>query len=423
MDTIDFQRALSLGLGRTVLYLADHDAISYGEMILDACLHNRAYDPQVEGSRAGYMFDIIRRSGDAAFYADAVIRSLSDEEHDWDTPQRFELARLLAQSGNPFAREAMYSAFRAKELSASDIAAQFVELDGIQGLLFAARQIGEQLARNQDQWEDDQLLLMAFEICGRNVVDAALSEASNTDEAIKLYLTAVEKNQTLRSQTQRPDPKTLTYDQIRSLIESKRAGGLLRGWATAASDSDMEPAARALVQEEDLDRLKSYLVLFWKRRFPLELDRLFQLVELPDGPIPRHTLRVLANMEHEGIRRLAYKLVEDKSSLRGYAIDLLIKNFRDEDYLAVEVWCDSEQDSGTFNAFDRSLKEFFVAHPNPEIEMRLLTKAYEKEPCAHCRSYAVQRLLEMNSLTDALKREAEYDSYAETRALVKAQTS
>jgi hypothetical protein len=115
--------------------------------------------------------------------------------------------------------------------------------------------------------------------------------------------------------------------------------------------------------------------------------------------------------------------VEAKSSLRDYAIDLLIKNFRDEDYLAVEVWCDSEQDSGTFNAFDRSLKEFFVAHPNPEIEMRLLTKAYEKEPGAHCRSYSVQRLLELNSLTDALKREAKYDSYAETRALVKAQTS
>ncbi len=262
MDTIEFQRVLALGLGRAVLHLADHDSSSYREIILDACLHNRAYDPQVEGSRATYMLDIIRGSRDASFYIDAVIRSLSDEAHDWDTPQRFELARQLAQDGNSLAREAMYSAFRAKELSASDVAVQFVELDGIQGLLFVAGQIGEQLARNPSQWEDDSLLFVAGEICGRDVVDAAISEASNTDENIKVYLTEVEKNLSSRSKTQRPDPKTLTYDQIRSIIESNRAGGVLREWAAGASDSELERAAHDLVHEKDPEKLKSYLKLF-----------------------------------------------------------------------------------------------------------------------------------------------------------------
>jgi hypothetical protein len=420
MDTIEFQRALDLGLGRAVLHLADHAASSYREIILDACLHNRAYDPQVEGSRANYMLDIMRESGNLKFYAEAVIRSLCDEEHDWDTPQRFELARLLAQTGDSSAREAMYSAFRANELSASDIAAEFIELDGLQGLLFVVRQIGGQLARNRNQWEDPSLLSVAGDICGREVVDAALTDASAKDKDIKAYLTAVEENDALRSRAQRPDAKILTYDQIHSLIESKKAGGFLRGWATAASDSDLERAAHDLVQAEDPEKLKSYLVLFWKRQFPLELDRLFKLAELPDGPVPRHALRVLANKEHEGIRSLAYKLVEGKSPLRDYAIDLLIKNFRDEDYLAIEVWCDSEQDASRINAFDRSLMEFFVAHPNPDTEMRLLRKMYEKEPCAHCRSNIVERLLEMNGLSEALRRECEFDSYADTRALVNA---
>jgi hypothetical protein len=423
MDTNEFQRALALGLGRAVLHLRDHGAYSYREVILDACLHNKAHDPQVEGSRARYMWEIMSESGEMAFYADAVIRSLWEEEDDWDTPQRFEIARLLAQSGNSAAREAMHLAFRAKRLSASDIASEFIELDGLQGLLFVVRQIGEQLAGNPDQWEDDYLLSMAGAICGKERVDATLRDAAETDKDIKAYLAAVEENRALRAKAQRPDPKNLTYGQIRSLIESKHPGGVLREWAKTASDSDMERAARDLVHEKDPEKLKSYLKLFWKRRFPLQLDRLFQLAEMPGGPIPFHALRVLANLEHESIRSLAFKLVETKSPRRGWAIDLLTKNFRDDDYLAIEAWCDSEQDSDTVNAFDRSLKEFFAAHPNPETEKRLLSRFYETEPCAHCRSYTVERLLELNGLTDDLRRECEHDSYAETRALVNAQTS
>ena len=64
----------------------------------------------------------------------------------------------------------------------------------------------------------------------------------------------------------------------------------------------------------------------------------------------------------------------------------------------------SEQDPGTLDAFDRRLEVFFAANPNPEIEARLLNKMYEKEPCAHCRSNILERLLEMNRLTDALRR-------------------
>jgi hypothetical protein len=80
-----------------------------------------------------------------------------------------------------------------------------------------------------------------------------------------------------------------------------------------------------------------------------------------------------------------------------------------------------KQDPGTLDAFDRRLKVFFASNPNPEIEARLLNKMYENEPCAHCRSNIVERLLEMNRLTDALRSECEQDSYADTRALVNAQ--
>jgi hypothetical protein len=176
-------------------------------------------------------------------------------------------------------------------------------------------------------------------------------------------------------------------------------------------------AAHDLVQETDPIKLRRYLTLFRNRPFPLDLNRLLKLVELPDGPIPRHALSVLANIEDARIRSLAFRLIETRSTMRGYAIDLLVHNFRSGDHSTVESWCDGEQDPGATNAFDRSCRRFFARHPEPEREARVLTNFYEKEPCAHCRCAIIERLLALNGLSDALRRECEYDSYADTRAL------
>jgi hypothetical protein len=78
MNADRFEKAVALGLGRPVLYLLNHDARPYREIILDACLHNKANDPQVEGGRAAYLIDLMRASGDQKFYEEAVVQSLDE---------------------------------------------------------------------------------------------------------------------------------------------------------------------------------------------------------------------------------------------------------------------------------------------------------------------------------------------------------
>ncbi len=174
MNATQLEKAVALGLGRAVVYLLDHDAGPFHKIILDACLHNKAYDSQVEGSRAVYLKDLMRASGDQAFFEKALIDSLGKEADDWDLTQRFQLAGLLAKEGNQKARLAMKEAFRGKAIFSSEIASEFVELEGIPGLLFVASRIGETLKGNPGQWEDDYLLSVAHESCGGEAVEAAL---------------------------------------------------------------------------------------------------------------------------------------------------------------------------------------------------------------------------------------------------------
>src|SRR5260370_639379 len=109
MDIKEFSRAVSLGLGRAVLYVDEYLPSPYVDIILKACLHAKAYDRQIEQSRAEYMLDIVRRTGDPSFYKNKVIEALYDEADEWDALQRFQMARLLAQEGDRRAMSSMYS--------------------------------------------------------------------------------------------------------------------------------------------------------------------------------------------------------------------------------------------------------------------------------------------------------------------------
>ncbi len=423
MDPAEFGRLVALGLGRAILHLRDHDARQFREVILDACLHNKAYDAQVCGSRAEYMLDIIRESGEPDFYLNSVIQSLADPAGGWDAEQRFRIARLSAQEGNQPARKAMYNAFPSLGESSNLAAIEFIELDGIDGLLFVAAEIGTRLAKETSEWEDESLLLEACQICGNAAVETALAAAARSDKRIQKYLAFVDENRGLRASSTGPNVSIPKYSDVGPQLGEPGAAGIVRQWVKTATDADLVLAAHDLCQETDPKRLLPYLRIFAQRPFPLDVDFLLQLVEQPDGPVPRHALRALAGIEDEKIRRLALRLVESDASNRMYAIDLLIKNFREGDHTRVAAWWDAENEINTLQSFGSSLVNFLIAHPDPATEKALLRKIYERQPCAHCRCSVVERILVVDGLTAELRRECELDSYPEIRDLVRPQTS
>ena len=113
MEAQEFERLLHIGLGRAILFAQTHDLAPYSDRILHACLHNIAYDPQCEGSRARYMFDIIHLTDQVQFYREHILAALarSEPSGDWDSYQLFDFARLFAQSGDTVARQLIYDTF------------------------------------------------------------------------------------------------------------------------------------------------------------------------------------------------------------------------------------------------------------------------------------------------------------------------
>ncbi len=140
MDGHEFKRVLNIGLGRAILFLRSHDARPYRDAILDACLHNTAYDPQIEGSRATYLREVIALTGDEPFFRDRILAALAMSGGDWDAEQLFRLAATYAEEGDQHARRVLYAKYDQNARAGDDTGeTTIVSLDGLAGLLHVIR--------------------------------------------------------------------------------------------------------------------------------------------------------------------------------------------------------------------------------------------------------------------------------------------
>jgi hypothetical protein len=418
MDATAFQHAINLGLGRAYLLLTQ-EPTAYDAILTNACLHNKSYDPQVEGSRAGYLLDLMDASRSFPAISESIVDSLNDEAEGWDFWQRLRLTRMLAQRGSMRARAAMKIEFMGHHADMREqLSLEVVELDGIEGLLAAVRQIGAWIETTEDAWDDGSLIDIVSDEYGKQTVELALGDAAKADPTVQVYLDAIEKHQAKRNPVAPLEKTVMSYAEIQDLIASGNAAGMIARWSKRASDSELLTAAQDLIDECEMSRLRSYLLIFRNRKFPLALDRLFELAQMADGPIPRHALLVLANISDTRVRDLALTLANSGSDLRSFAVDLLAHNFMDGDHVMMEGWFDRENDLDVLQGLNLGLLNFYRLHPNLESEARLLEKLYDRLPCAHCRCSLVERLLEMGRFSNSLKQECKYDSYLETRALV-----
>lgn len=408
MTTAEFQHALQLGLGRAVLYARSHDTTPLRDIILDACLHCYAYDIQTEGTRAPYMYDLIVGLPDRKLYSDAILASLASAGDNADGVQRFRMAALLAEDGYSGAKEALYEHFRPWHTWGDHVAPGFIDLDGIDGLVFVAKRFG---AVGEHWWLD-----YAYEKLGKDACLDALRTAAESDADAAAFLAVVEKHEEAWAKTSaRCDQTTaLRYSQLATGILERSNGQLMR-WGQKASDEDLKRAAQGFVAETDSARQLAHLAIFARRAFPLDPELLLPLVQ--ESRTAKAAIQVLAHIRHPAVRDLAFALVRTQSPRRGGAIRLLVENFKPGDHATVLDWFEAESDRELLHAQGLGMLELWKRHPDEASCAQMLIRLYERGPCRFCRRSAVQLLIEAGGLTDALRAECAFDSDDDIREL------
>jgi hypothetical protein len=430
----EFKRLLQIGLGRAILYLQKHDATPYREVILDACLHNVAYDPQVEEGRANYMLEIIEATNDKQFYRDKILAALaasSYESLEWDVQQLFAFAEYLVLHGDVEARSIIYDKF-VDSMALADFAGanSIVRIDGVEGFLFVADQLGGKILNSGPEfpfgkfgpyWVDGQALMIVEAQVGQEV--NALLTDSTDNPRIEAYLTIARAYRDAANKLIEPKPENfLSYTELRDLIGTAKVHRTPRArywvrWGKQASTADLIRAANDMLIETNRERLLTLMTMFREVPFPLDHNRLISLIDSNDEQIAAEAFNTLQQINHPTVRALAFRMAESATWV-GKAVSLLTSNYQDGDWQFIERVTTRNLDDEYYHSLGHSVIGVFDVHPTKDSAAALIN-LYERGPCANCRSRFVKRLHKLDVLPEWMREECLHDSDFDLRQMVK----
>ncbi|HEY1755693.1 MAG TPA: hypothetical protein VGG72_09885 [Bryobacteraceae bacterium] len=420
MTKTEFQEAMHFGLGRAILYARDNHVQPFRDVILDACLHSRGVDPQCEGARADYMFELVNILADRQFYFDEVLRALPKAGDDWDAMQLFRFAACMVFDGDERAKKVMYESFEPGPNRGEGIAINFVQMDDLKGFLFAASKLGALLLADPGSklWANGEWpMSVAIENCGEEETNAALLEAAATDTAIAAYRAQIAKyaEDEPSREVRAKETYALRYDQLRSKLSGSRAA--LTIWGKHASDAELERAAHGLLSAQTPEEQIQHLPIFRWRPFPLGPSGLIELCLSQDERLGCAAADALTQIAHPSIREAAFRLIRDRLPAREHAIEMLNRNFEPNDHEVAMNWFETETDSESRHRMEMDLQQLWKDHPEPASEPRMLRALYERGPCSFCRRYVVERLIEINELSESMRAECAFDANEDVRAV------
>lgn len=415
----EFAHGLRLGLGRVIVWLRAHPSSEFRDLILHACTHNLAFDRQVDGSREDYLFDLVQASSEPDYYYGRLMEALLGPNDEALYPeQMFRLLRLWAAHGHPTARRDMYSAFETGCIVGDDAGADaIITLDHADGLIFVAEWLGK-LKRDYilDYYGDARVLDYAKDI-GLAAPLEILWQATHAHPAIGVFLERVANYELHEERTQKGptrDPVTVSYTELREALDNiatKRLPVPAKAWGEFASEADLRHVAQDLLTESHPERLRRMLQVFWKRAYPLGPEPLIALMQHPAERVPVIALGALEAMPpHPAVRALALRLLAGSDQMAARAVGVLEHQFQPGDHALVEALKDRLTDPEAWHSYNFDAVDFYVAHPDPAGEARVMLALYEHNPCNNCRKKMVDRLIALNALPDWMAAECRLDA-------------
>ncbi len=427
MEVEEFRRILAAGLGRTVLYLRDHDDTPYRDVILYACTHNTGYDRQIEGSRADYLFELIQQTSDPQWYRNGILAALVAKNgmDELDLSQRFGLAHLFAKGGDAEARQAMHTMFAQNVAERDDDmgADEIVELDGLDGFIFVADCLGRRLLVNPEAWSSDFALSLLEKKIGKDKAMEAVNRAATENPTIATYLSAVLQRRAGYVEAGGRSQDIQPYDEVKQIIVDPRAArrtpSLLR-WGQRAPDNEVMRAACDLLKEEDPTRLHGYLLIFSKRPFPLAPEKLIALASrVLDQAYDARTAdinaraalqawNVLQLVTHPSVRAFALRSMQSVN-WADRAVGLLISNFANGDHLLIEECLARYEGNDWVHDVGFDALKVFEANPTSD-SITILNTIYERGPCSVCRGRCVEQLIALKQVPAWMAEECRFDA-------------
>ena len=390
------------------------------DLIVEACVTSLTYDPQCEAERAPWLFSLVESANLKSQVIQTIASTLSEppSADDRDMEQRSALLKELASAGSLEARDLLYLSFT--RLSTGEVVADedIVSLDGTDGLLHVARQLGRWLQDDPDFWVHDNLIAEVDRSSVTGTAQSALERAAVSDPDIARYLAGLRLTRDLPNDNAgRRDVAEYSGAQILTHLDSHPNDQChwLRGWGMHADADERDVVFQALLLSEEPERVKRLLRCFGKIGVPRFDRRLLQWIASADDVLQRAAIRAVTSIRHEELRKFALQLIANDDLVNG--LRLLVANFEDGDLAMCATRLIPFDDADERHHVGSEVLDLCEAHSSVDA-LDCLLYVYEFSPCSTCRARSVTALIEMDIAPAWILNESKFDADPDTRALV-----
>lgn len=434
----EFKSLMLRGRGRAVIALRQaEDKEKYRDLVLWACRRNMAFDPQCEGTRARYVYDMVCCYEDRGPFLEAALgRFRSCRGRSWFFEHCCELIACFASGGDPRADLALrerYADFRMELGRRKNVDPVLLEhFESLTDALLtvdptaAARimeDVGKLLEENSRlQWEDFFCLHCSLEeTLGTRAYRKEMRRGAGP---VRRYREGYEKSRAddlqreARQAAWNAERERCVRDYLDGTGELPRPVAFLRSRLQQAGPEAREAAARRVLAEPDPEKRAAQLAVFDRAQcpWPLEIQPLLAWAESPCGNLREAALWALCNVPGQEARDLAMDLAELPETLPE-AVIMLAANYQPGDEPRLLDWLERLPEGGMRHEvyLDMFQRLFRKGVKNPPKQVLLYL--YEHTPCGCCRREFTAEMKRRRMLTPALLEECRWDSNPEIRAM------
>ena len=315
MTKKQFHHDIRRGLGSCIVEMKNcNDIERYRDDVLWCCRHEMAYDAQCEGTRAWYLFQMIRMYNDWKPFNDALYESALKKIADggWLFAQAVEVLSLMAGEGYELSMHSLDDVFErlVDKMSRSRNRHKwgtYPEFDNFEFLcsviiknvfdnsdakkeflikvIAALGRLCRENERMKDSFEADWFFSVAEDVLGKEVIDV-LIESNIDNEDVKRYIENVDRMENDRKEEREEQAQRKTIDADDELELA---------WKGNRIDPDCLSADKiyyVLKERKDLKQyLPQFIVALWNRQGKNdEIERLVKYYEAEDDDELRNTI-------------------------------------------------------------------------------------------------------------------------------------
>lgn len=413
------KEALLRGQGRCIQAIQQQPD-RYQDVVLWACSHEVAFDPQCEGTRAWFVYQLMQCYPDPTIFLSKAIHSLEKavSKGGWKLLYLAELLDYFSADDHLMAHQALWKTYET----------MYVKLN-------AKTEVSGQLSCKQ---EDFEMLCMVLAKSKKDVVRIVgdigryYQKHPNCDgtDFAWFYDSKVRRYQTYLEQKAKHEQHIALYLEVSLLHEKtwkqtldhksvQRQGVALSLWLKKQDDpAILDEYVSAYLNQSDPQLRAQALRVFWRCPYPADVSALLHDACFHHEELRHAAYEALKMIRHPLVREFALQQVQ-KGNMDG--VILLIKNYQKEDANILEeigraIPVDRRADS-QWHGFHLAVLHMIKDGFSPPAS--LLNHIYETSYCSCCREYAVRQMGRRRLLNEKMMKECVYDSNEELRIYAK----